>query len=68
MYIEEIELLFKAPPSAISEDFLTLFLKKSANLVLLGISNTINTLQRYSSKYSFNIGEIENVVFEPYKT
>ena len=36
-------------------------------MVLLGISNTINTLQRYSSKYSFNVTEIENIVFEPYK-
>ena len=58
VYVEEIELLFKGQPTVISEDFMTLFLKKSVNLVLLGISNTIDTLQKYSSKYSFNISDI----------
>lgn len=65
--IEEIELLFKSAPGIVSEDFLTLFQKKSVNLVLVGISNTIDTLQKYSGKYSFKVSEIENVVFAPYK-
>lgn len=37
------------------------------NLVLVGISNTIDTLQKYSGNYSFKVTDIENVVFSPYK-
>lgn len=48
-------MLFKSAPGIVSEDFLLLFLKKSVNLILLGISNTIDTLQKYSGKYSFKI-------------
>jgi Cdc6-like AAA superfamily ATPase len=58
VYVEEVELIFKSAPDAVSEDFLTLFLRKSVNLVLLGISNTIDTLQKYSGRYSFKITEI----------
>jgi Cdc6-like AAA superfamily ATPase len=66
IYIEEIEILFKTAPDIISEDFLLLFSKKNINLILIGISNTIDTLQKYSSKFSFKINDIENVVFQPY--
>lgn len=38
------------------------------NLILVGISNTIDTLQKYSGKYSFKVSEIENIVFAPYRT
>jgi len=67
VYIEEIEILFKSAPDIVSEDFLSLFLKKTVNLVLIGISNTIDCLQKYSGKYSFKVTEIENVVFSPYR-
>ena len=59
--------MFKAQPNPVTDAFLSLFIKKSVNIILLGISNTIDTIQKYSSKYSFNITTIENVVFAPYR-
>jgi len=43
-----------------------LFGRKNIKLILIGISNTIDTLQKYSSKFSFKIQDIDNVVFSPY--
>lgn len=34
---------------------------------MVGVSNTIDTLQKYSGKYSFKVSDIENVVFAPYR-
>lgn len=55
VYIEEIEVLFKSEPTPITEDFLRLFQKKSVNLILIGISNSIDVIQKSSLKYSFKI-------------
>lgn len=66
MYIEEVELLFKADPTPITEDFMKLFQKKGLRLILIGISNTIDTLLKSSSKFCFKMQDIENVIFPPY--
>ena len=60
-------MLFKNGPTIVSEDFLTLFLKRSVNLILVGISNTIDAIQKYSGNYSFKVSEIVNLVFAPFK-
>lgn len=66
VYIEEIELLFRAAPTPFTEDFMKLFQKKGLPIILIGISNTIDALQKYSGKFSFKIHEIDNVIFPPY--
>lgn len=66
VYIEEIELLFRAAPTPTTEDFMKLFQKKGFPIILIGISNTIDALQKYSGKFSFKIHEIDNVIFPPY--
>lgn len=66
VYIEEIELLFRAAPTPTTEDFMKLFQKKGVPIILIGISNTIDALQKYSGKFSFKIHEIDNVIFPPY--
>jgi Cdc6-like AAA superfamily ATPase len=66
VYIEEVELLFKADPSPLTEDFMKLFQKKGLRLILIGISNTIDTLLKCCNKFGFKIHEVENVIFSPY--
>jgi Cdc6-like AAA superfamily ATPase len=66
VYIEEVELLFKADPGPLTEDFMKLFQKKGLRLILIGISNTIDTLLKCSNKFGFKIHEVENVIFSPY--
>lgn len=34
---------------------------------MLGVSNTIDALAKYSKNIAVNLNEIKNVVFEPYK-
>jgi len=34
--------------------------------MMLGISNTIDAMAKYSKSISVNLNEIKNVVFEPY--
>lgn len=43
-----------------------LFQKKGLKLILIGISNTIDTLLKSSSKFCFKMHEIENIIFSPY--
>jgi Cdc6-like AAA superfamily ATPase len=66
VYIEEVELLFKADPGPLTEDFMKLFQKKGLRLILIGISNTIDTLLKCCNKFGFKIHEVENVIFSPY--
>jgi Cdc6-like AAA superfamily ATPase len=61
-----VELLFKNDPTPITEDFLKLFQKKSLRLILIGISNTIDTLLKSSKKFGFKMQDIENIIFSPY--
>ena len=35
--------------------------------MLIGVSNTIDTLTKYSKSIAINIKEIKNIVFEPYE-
>lgn len=35
--------------------------------MLLGISNTIDAVEKYGSKMNVNIYDIKNIVFHPYK-
>lgn len=66
VYIEEIELLFKTDPNPITEDFMKLFQRKGLKLMLIGISNTIDTVLKSSNKFGFKIHEVENIIFSPY--
>lgn len=66
VYIEEVEILFKAAPTPVTEDFMKLFQKKNLNIILIGISNTIDTLLKSSNKFCFKMHDIENVIFPPY--
>lgn len=59
-------MLFKTEPTPITEDFMRLFQKKGLDLILIGISNSIDVIQKSSLKYSFKIQEIENIIFPPY--
>jgi Cdc6-like AAA superfamily ATPase len=49
-----------------SSEFLTLFSKKELNLGLIGVSNTIDALEKYNAKVFFSLYEIRNLVFSPY--
>ena len=45
---------------------MSLFNKNGLKMILLGISNTIDTIQKYSSKHAFSVAKIGNIVFKPY--
>ncbi len=49
-----------------TEDFFCLFANPKLNIMMLGISNTIDALAKYSKSISVNLNEIKNTVFEPY--
>lgn len=36
------------------------------DLILIGISNSIDVIQKSAMKFSFKIHEIENIIFPPY--
>ena len=35
-------------------------------MILIGISNTIDTLQKYFFKFSIKLEDVDNIVFKPY--
>jgi Cdc6-like AAA superfamily ATPase len=61
-----VELLFRTDPTPVTEDFMKLFQRKGLRLILIGISNTIDTLLKSSKKFNFKMQEIENIIFAPY--
>ena len=68
LYIEEIELFFQSKDDENSEDFFDLFLgTKDLQIVLLGISNKIDSLFNKKFKLKFDGDSIENIVFNVYK-
>lgn len=64
--IEEVELLLKNEPTPITEDFLKLFQRRGLRFILIGISNTIDTLLKSSKKFGFKMQDIDNIIFSPY--
>lgn len=47
-------------------EFLTLFTKKELNLGLIGVSNTIDALEKFNAKVYSSLYDIKNLVFSPY--
>jgi Cdc6-like AAA superfamily ATPase len=46
--------------------FLTFLLTRNLKIVMLGISNTIDALEKYCEKLKINVNEVTNIVFNPY--
>jgi len=68
LYIEEIELFFESRDDEQSEDFFDLFLgTKNLKIVLLGISNKVDSLFNKKNKLKFDADSIQNIVFNTYK-
>ena len=55
LYIEEIQLLLKCFPDLFSQEFFSLFSQKKIKLMLIGISNTIDTLEKYAQRLKIKI-------------
>jgi hypothetical protein len=53
-----VELLFRYDPNPLTEDFMRLFQKKGLRLILIGISNTIDTLLKSSAKFCFKMHDV----------
>lgn len=66
IYIEEVEIILEQKTNIFTEDFFCLFSNPKLNIMMLGISNTIDALAKYSKSISVNLNEIKNIVFEPY--
>ncbi len=66
LYIEEVEIILEQKTNIFTEDFFCLFSNTKLNLMMLGISNTIDALAKYSKSISVNLNEIKNIVFQPY--
>lgn len=49
-----------------SDDFFSLFSNRKFSILLIGISNTIDTLEKYSERLKVRIPDITNIVFKPY--
>ena len=68
LYIEEIEVILEQKTNIFTEDFFKLFSNPKIDIMLLGISNTIDAMVKYSKNIALNINEIKNIVFKPYQT
>lgn len=64
--MEEVELFFNSYKEALSEDFFDIFCNKNLKILLLGISNTIDALEKYGDKLKVKVSEVTNIVFNPY--
>lgn len=50
----------------LTEDFFDIFTNRNLKIVMLGISNTIDALEKYCEKLKINVSEVTNIVFNPY--
>jgi hypothetical protein len=66
LYIEEVEIILEQKTNIFTEDFFCLFSNHKLNIMMLGISNTIDALAKYSKSISVNLNDIKNTVFQPY--
>lgn len=66
LYIEEVELFFNSTKEYLSEDFFSLFSNKNLKIMLIGISNDIDALEKYGPKFNVGVSDVSNIVFNPY--
>ncbi len=69
--LDEIDSLFQMASEAASRDLFNLFTIPAvavSQISLIGISNSMDLIIRLSEKHKANIGNRENIVFEPYKS
>lgn len=62
-----MEIILEQKTNIFTEDFFQLFSNPNLNLMMIGVSNTIDALAKYSKNIALNLNEIKNIVFEPYK-
>jgi hypothetical protein len=55
LYIEEIEVILEQKTNIFTEDFFKLFSNLKIDIMLLGISNTIDAMVKYSKNIALNI-------------
>lgn len=65
VYVEEIETALSGFQNDYTYEFLSLFSRKELNLSLIGVSNSIDALERYSEKVA-SLHQAKNLVFAPY--
>lgn len=61
-----MEIILEQKTNIFTEDFFMLFSNPKINIMMLGISNTIDAMAKYSKNICINLNEIKNIVFEPY--
>ena len=66
IYIEEIEVLFKHSSPENIENFFEVFTDKKKNLILVGITNTINFEFNLEEKLQKSLPGMKSIMFVPY--
>ena len=66
LYVEEVELFLSSHKEMLTEDFFDIFTNRNLRIVMVGISNTIDALEKYCEKININVSEVTNIVFNPY--